>query len=58
MDNVCLEWFENEGHNSGVLFKKVVNLSGQIVQDGSKMNIFLLQAIGWISDTLKNTKYE
>ena len=33
-------------HFSGVLFKKVVNLSGQIVQDGPKTKIFLLQASG------------
>ena len=45
-------------HSSGVLFKRVVNLSGQIVQDGPKTKIFLLQASGWNSDILKSTKYE
>ena len=31
-------------YKTGVLFKKVVNLSGQIVHDGPKTKIFLLQA--------------
>ena len=44
-------------HSSGVLFKKVVNLSGQIVQDRPKTKIFLLQASGWNSDIVKSTKY-
>ena len=32
--------------HQGLLFKKGVNLSGQIVQDGPKTKIFLLQASG------------
>ena len=50
----CIE----EGRvDSGVLFKKVVNLSGQIVQGRPKTKIFLLQASGWNSDIVKSTKY-